>query len=66
VLKESVTGMEENRKTGHSITEFTGDFGLGSTNAISAMTSPEFVYSITGTFDNTTKVLTFDVQRSAF
>jgi hypothetical protein len=60
-----VTGIEENRKTGHSVIMFSGDFGLGGTSTISAITSPEFKYSVTGIFDNTTKVLTFKGEPSA-
>jgi hypothetical protein len=60
-----VTGIEENRKTGHSTTEFSGDFGLGGgTSTLFATTGSEFKYSVIGTFDNTTKVLTFEGQRS--
>jgi hypothetical protein len=58
------TGMEEDRKTGHSITMFAGDFGLGGTNTIYAATTPEFKYRVSGTFDNTTKILTFQGIRN--
>jgi len=58
------TGVEENRKTGHSIIIFNGDFALGGASIISAMTSPEFKYNVTGTFDNATKVLTLGGKRS--
>lgn len=61
-----VTGMEENRKTGHNITEFSGDFGPGGgTSTIDASTTPEFKYSVNGTLDNTTRVLTFEGERTA-
>ena len=59
-----ITGIEENRKTGHSVMMFSGDFGLGGTSTISAITNPEFKYSVTGSLDNTTKVLTFEGERS--
>jgi hypothetical protein len=60
-----VTGIEENRKTGHSVMVFSGDFGLGGgTSTMDAAINPEFKYNITGTFDNTTKVLTFEGQRT--
>ena len=43
---------------------FTGDFGLGGgTTAVDAITNPEFKYSVTGTFDNVTKVLKFEGER---
>ena len=58
------TGVEENRKTGHSIIKFSGDFGLGGASTISAMTSPQFKYNVTGTFDNATNVVTFEGRRS--
>ena len=59
-----ITGIEESRKTGHSITGFSGDFGLGGgTSSMFATTSPEFKYSVNGTFDNTTELLTFEGQR---
>jgi hypothetical protein len=41
-----VTGIEENRKTGHTILVFSGDFGLGGANTIYAVASPEFKYSV--------------------
>ena len=59
-----ITGIEESRKTGHGVTVFSGDFGLGVQVLISAITSPEFKYSVTGSLDNTTKVLTFEGERS--
>jgi hypothetical protein len=55
-----VTGIEENRKTGNNVMVFNGDFGLGDTS----VTNAEFKYNVTGTFDNATKVLTFEGQRS--
>jgi hypothetical protein len=39
---------------------FNGDFGLGDTS----ITNAEFKYNVTGTFDNSTKVLTFEGQRT--
>jgi hypothetical protein len=58
-----VTGMEENRKTGHTILVFSGDFGLRSASTIyaaaAAAASPVFEYGVNGTFDNATKVLAF-------
>lgn len=60
-----ITGTEENRKTGHSIMVLTGNIGLGGgTNIMDASMNPEFKYSVTGTLDNTTKVLTFKGERS--
>lgn len=60
-----VTGMEENRKTGHSITEFSGDFGLGGgTSTLFATSGSELKYNVIGTFDNTTKILTFEGERN--
>jgi hypothetical protein len=59
-----VTGVEENRKTGHSIMVFSGDFGLGGISTVYAAASPEFKYSVNGTLDNITKVLTFEGERS--
>jgi hypothetical protein len=60
-----VIGIEENRKTGHSTIEFSGDLGLGGgTSTMDASMNPEFKYNVTGTFDNATKVLTFEGQRN--
>jgi hypothetical protein len=59
-----VTGMEENRKTGHTLLFFSGDFGLGGASTIYVAASPEFKYSVNGTLDNTTKVLAFKGERS--
>jgi hypothetical protein len=43
---------------------FSGDFGLGGgTTAIDAVANPEFKYSVTGTYDNATKVLNFEGER---
>jgi hypothetical protein len=43
---------------------FSGDFGLGGgTTTIDATVTPEFKYSVTGTFDNATKVLNFEGDR---
>jgi hypothetical protein len=39
---------------------FNGDFGLVDTSVANA----EFKYSVNGIFDNATKVLTFEGQRS--
>jgi hypothetical protein len=55
-----VTSIEENRKTGNSVMALNGDFGFGSITS----TGPQIKYSIIGTFDNATKVLTFEGQRS--
>jgi hypothetical protein len=55
-----VTGIEENRKTGDNVMVFNGDFGLVDTSVANA----EFKYSVNGIFDNATKVLTFEGQRS--
>ena len=47
---------------------FNGDFGLGgvaSTDRFTSATDLKFKYNVTGTFDNTTKVLTFKGERSA-
>jgi hypothetical protein len=41
-----------------------GDFALSGTNTTSAISNPEFKYSVIGTFDNTTKVLTFKGERN--
>jgi hypothetical protein len=59
-----ITSIEENRKTGHDVMIFSGDFGLGDTNSRFALSSPEFEYNVNGTFDNTTKVLSFGGQRN--
>jgi hypothetical protein len=60
-----ITSIEENRKTGHSVMVFSGDFGLGGgTSTMYAAMNPEFKYNVNGTFDNTTKVLTFEGQRN--
>jgi hypothetical protein len=60
-----VTGIEENRKTGHNVIVFGGNFNLGDgTSTMDAAMDPEFKYNVNGTFDNTTKVLTFKGQRS--
>jgi hypothetical protein len=59
-----ITGIEENRKTGNTIMVFSGDFGLGGSSTISAAMSPEFKYDVKGTFDNTTRVLAFEGDRS--
>jgi hypothetical protein len=59
-----ITSTEENRKTGNSVMIFSGDFSLGGTSTISAATTPEFKYNINGTFDNATRVLTFEGERS--
>ena len=41
-----------------------GDFGLGGgTTVIDAVANPEFKYSVSGTFDNATKVLNFEGER---
>ncbi len=59
-----IISIEENRKTANSVLMFTGDFGLGGgTTAVDAITNPEFKYSVTGTFDNVTKVLKFEGER---
>ena len=43
---------------------FSGDFGLvGGTTAADAAATQEFKYSVTGTFDNATKVLNFEGER---
>lgn len=59
-----VTGIEENRKTGHNVIVFSGDFKLGGGSTMDAALNPQFKYNVTGTFDNATKVLTFEGQRS--
>jgi hypothetical protein len=60
-----VTGIEENRKTGHNVIVFSGNFSLGDgTSTMDAAMNPEFKYNVNGTIDNTTKVLTFKGQRS--
>ncbi len=60
-----VTSIEENRKTGDSILFLSGDFGLGGgTTSVDAIATPEFKYSVTGTFDNSTKVLNFEGERT--
>ena len=58
-----VTGTEENRKTGHSMVILNGDLGLGG-GTIPGIIHPKFTYNINGTFDNATKVLTFEGERS--
>jgi hypothetical protein len=55
-----VTGIEEDRKTGNSVMALNGDFGFDSITS----SSPQLKYNITGTFDNATKVLAFEGQRS--
>lgn len=57
-----VTGIEENRKTGNSVMDLSGDFDFGSIYLGS--TGPRFNYNVNGTFDNATKVLAFEGQRS--
>lgn len=43
---------------------FSGDFGLGGGTApVDAVMILEFKYSVTGTFDNATKVLNFEGER---
>ncbi|MGB7954602.1 MAG: hypothetical protein WCF23_11535 [Candidatus Nitrosopolaris sp.] len=60
-----ITSTQEDRKTGHSITEFSGDLGLGGgTSPVDAAANPEFKYNVTGTLDNTTKLLAFEGQRN--
>jgi hypothetical protein len=54
-----ITGTEENRKMSHIVMIFNGDFGLGDTDNMPALISPEFKYNVTGSFDNSTKTLTF-------
>jgi hypothetical protein len=59
-----ITSIEENRKTANNILVFSDDFGLGGgTTAVDAVMNPEFKYSVTGTFDNATKVLNFEGER---
>jgi hypothetical protein len=61
-----VTGIEENRKTGHNVIVFGGDLNLGDgTSTMDAAMNPEFKYNVTGTFDNATKVLAFKGERSS-
>jgi hypothetical protein len=58
----------ENRKTGNNVIVFNGDFGLGgvkNTDRFTSVTDLKLKYSVTGSFDNATKVLTFKGQRSA-
>jgi hypothetical protein len=44
---------------------FSGDFGLGGgTTTVDAAATPEYKYSVSGTFDNATKVLTFEGERN--
>ena len=57
-----VTGIGENRKTGNSVMALSGDFDFGSIYLGS--TGPRFNYNVNGTFDNATKVLTFEGKRS--
>jgi hypothetical protein len=60
-----ITGTQEDRKTGHSIAEFSGDLGLGGgTTPVDAAANPKFKYNVTGTLDNTTKLLSLEGQRS--
>jgi hypothetical protein len=58
-----ITGTEENRKTGHSVTILSGDLGLGG-GTLSGIIHLEFTYNVNGTFDNTTKLLSFEGERS--
>jgi hypothetical protein len=59
-----VTGIEENTKTGHTVTEFDGDLNLGGgTSTMDAALNLQFKYSVTGTFDNATKALAFKGER---
>jgi hypothetical protein len=55
-----VTGIEEDRKTGNNVIALSGDFGFGSITS----TGPQINYNVTGTFDNATKVLNFEGERS--
>jgi hypothetical protein len=57
-----VTGIEEDRKTGNNVMVLSGDFDFGSIYLGS--TGPKFNYNANGTFNNATKVLTFEGQRS--
>jgi hypothetical protein len=58
------TTIEENRETANSVLVFSGDLGLGGgTITIDAIFTPEFKYSVAGTFDNATKVLNFEGER---
>ena len=60
-----ITGIEENRETGNSVIVFSGDFGLGGgTTSVDASMNPEFKYSVTGTFDNATRLLNFEGERN--
>jgi hypothetical protein len=58
----STSAIEEDRKTGNNATIFSVDFDLATTT--SGFANPEFTYSVSGTFDNATKVLAFEGQRS--
>ena len=40
-----------------------GDLGLGG-GALPGIIHPKFTYNLNGTFDNTTKVLTFEGKRN--
>jgi hypothetical protein len=55
-----ITGIEEDRKIGNNVMTLSGDFGFGSITS----SGPQIKYSITGNFDNATKVLTFKGQRN--
>jgi hypothetical protein len=60
-----IRGTQEDRKTGHSVAEFSGDLGLGGgTTPVDAAANPKFKYNVTGTLDNTTKLLAFEGQRN--
>lgn len=47
-----------------SIIVISGDFGLGGTTAVDAITDPDFKYSVTGTFDNATGELNLAGERT--
>ena len=55
-----VTGIEEDRKTRNSVMSLSGDFGFGSITSA----SQEIRYTVAGTSDNATKVLTFEGEKN--
>jgi hypothetical protein len=59
-----VTGVEQDRKTGNSVMALNGNFGFGNITPGGGWYSPEFNYKVTGSFDNATRVLIFEGQRS--
>ena len=51
-------------KTRNSVMALNGNFGFGNITPGGGWYSPEFNYKVTGSFDNATRVLIFEGQRS--